>query len=110
MKKYLLSLTLRFFPPALHPLSLPSPAASSPASSPSGTHPHTHTHGARPIEYQTSLFSPLTQVLSPGAAPIVPPFPGRELPGIFTIRNVPDTERVKDWLRTHPNTKVCEFA
>lgn len=47
-------------------------------------------------------------VLSPGAKPIVPPFPGRDLPGIFTIRNVPDTEHVKTWLKDHPNAKhVC---
>jgi NADPH-dependent 2,4-dienoyl-CoA reductase/sulfur reductase-like enzyme len=25
-------------------------------------------------------------VLSPGAKPIVPPFPGKDLPGIFTVR------------------------
>ena len=34
-------------------------------------------------------------VLSPGAAPIRPPLPGIDLPGIFSVRTVPDA-------RTHP--------
>lgn len=35
-------------------------------------------------------------VLSPGAAPLVPPMPGVDLPGIFTVRNVPDARRIKE--------------
>jgi NADPH-dependent 2,4-dienoyl-CoA reductase/sulfur reductase-like enzyme/rhodanese-related sulfurtransferase len=34
-------------------------------------------------------------VLSPGAVAIVPPFPGINLPGIFTVRNVSDTDLIK---------------
>ena len=34
-------------------------------------------------------------VLSPGAVAIVPPFPGINLPGIFTVRNVNDTDLIK---------------
>jgi len=34
-------------------------------------------------------------VLSPGAAPIVPPLPGVDLPGVFTLRNLPDMDRIK---------------
>ncbi len=34
-------------------------------------------------------------VLSPGAAPIVPPLPGVNLPGVFTLRNLPDMDRIK---------------
>jgi NADPH-dependent 2,4-dienoyl-CoA reductase/sulfur reductase-like enzyme len=34
-------------------------------------------------------------VLSPGAAPIIPPLPGVDLPGVFTLRNLPDMDRIK---------------
>jgi NADPH-dependent 2,4-dienoyl-CoA reductase/sulfur reductase-like enzyme/rhodanese-related sulfurtransferase len=37
-------------------------------------------------------------VLSPGARPIRPPLPGIDLPGIFTIRTVPDSRTVKQWI------------
>lgn len=39
-------------------------------------------------------------VLSPGASPIKPPFPGVDLRGIFTIRSVPDSNQVKSWVET----------
>jgi len=35
-------------------------------------------------------------VLSPGAIPVIPPFPGINLPGIFTVRNVKDTDLIKE--------------
>ncbi len=34
-------------------------------------------------------------VLSPGAAPLIPPLPGVDLPGVFTLRNLPDMDRIK---------------
>jgi NADPH-dependent 2,4-dienoyl-CoA reductase/sulfur reductase-like enzyme/rhodanese-related sulfurtransferase len=37
-------------------------------------------------------------VLSPGAAPIRPPLPGIDLPGIFSVRTVPDARVIRDWL------------
>jgi NADPH-dependent 2,4-dienoyl-CoA reductase/sulfur reductase-like enzyme/rhodanese-related sulfurtransferase len=37
-------------------------------------------------------------VLSPGAAPIRPPLPGIELPGIFSVRTVPDARSMREWL------------
>ena len=37
-------------------------------------------------------------VLSPGANPVVPPFPGVDLQGIFTIRNVSDTDYIKSYV------------
>jgi NADPH-dependent 2,4-dienoyl-CoA reductase/sulfur reductase-like enzyme/rhodanese-related sulfurtransferase len=37
-------------------------------------------------------------VLSPGAAPIRPPLPGIELPGIFSVRTVPDARSIREWL------------
>ena len=40
-------------------------------------------------------------VLSPGAAPIRPPFPGLELPGIFALRTIPDSRRIRGWIEAH---------
>ena len=37
-------------------------------------------------------------VLSPGAAPIRPPLPGIDLPGIFSVRTVPDARGMREWL------------
>jgi NADPH-dependent 2,4-dienoyl-CoA reductase/sulfur reductase-like enzyme/rhodanese-related sulfurtransferase len=37
-------------------------------------------------------------VLSPGAAPICPPWPGVDLPGIFTLRSVPDSRAMRAWI------------
>lgn len=39
-------------------------------------------------------------VLSPGAAPIRPPLPGVDLPGIFTLRTIPDSRQIREWLQT----------
>jgi NADPH-dependent 2,4-dienoyl-CoA reductase/sulfur reductase-like enzyme/rhodanese-related sulfurtransferase len=37
-------------------------------------------------------------LLSPGSAPIRPPLPGIDLPGIFSLRTVPDARNIKAWL------------
>ncbi len=37
-------------------------------------------------------------LLSPGSAPIRPPLPGIDLPGIFSVRTVPDARNIKAWL------------
>jgi NADPH-dependent 2,4-dienoyl-CoA reductase/sulfur reductase-like enzyme len=34
-------------------------------------------------------------VLATGSTPIRPPLPGIDLPGIFTLRNIPDSSRIK---------------
>lgn len=34
-------------------------------------------------------------ILAPGAAPIRPPIPGADLPNVFTLRNLADTDRIK---------------
>ena len=34
-------------------------------------------------------------ILAPGAAPLRPPIPGVNLPGIFTLRNLQDTDQIK---------------
>jgi NADPH-dependent 2,4-dienoyl-CoA reductase/sulfur reductase-like enzyme len=40
-------------------------------------------------------------VLSPGAAPLRPPLPGIDLPGIFTLRSIPDTRLINEWIAQH---------
>ena len=37
-------------------------------------------------------------VLAPGAAPLRPPLPGIDLPGIFTLRSIPDSRNIIDWI------------
>lgn len=37
-------------------------------------------------------------VLAPGAAPIRPPLPGVDLPGVFAVRSIPDTRRIRAWI------------
>lgn len=38
-------------------------------------------------------------ILSPGARPIVPPLEGlSDAENVFTLRNVPDTDRIKGWV------------
>jgi NADPH-dependent 2,4-dienoyl-CoA reductase/sulfur reductase-like enzyme/rhodanese-related sulfurtransferase len=34
-------------------------------------------------------------ILAPGAAPLRPPIPGIDLPGVFTLRNLQDVDRIK---------------
>lgn len=40
-------------------------------------------------------------LLSPGSTPVVPPLKGIDSEGIFTLRNVDDTDRIKQYLTTH---------
>lgn len=40
-------------------------------------------------------------LLSPGATPIHPPLKGIDLEGIFTLRNVEDTDRIKSYLQEY---------
>ena len=51
-----------------------------------------HTSGEETTEHYDKL------VLSPGAAPIRPPLPGIDLPGIFSVRTVPDARSIREWL------------
>jgi NADPH-dependent 2,4-dienoyl-CoA reductase/sulfur reductase-like enzyme/rhodanese-related sulfurtransferase len=37
-------------------------------------------------------------VLAPGAAPIRPPLPGIDLPGVFAVRSIPDSRRIRAWI------------
>ena len=45
-------------------------------------------------------------VLSPGAIPVKPPIPGIENPGIFTIRDIPDTDAIKELVDRNPQSAV----
>lgn len=40
-------------------------------------------------------------ILSPGARPIRPPLPGIDLPGIFVLRTIPDSRRIREWIESH---------
>ncbi len=46
-------------------------------------------------------------VLSPGARPLRPPLPGIDLPGIFSIRTVPDSNTVRTWIDQHNVKRVA---
>jgi NADPH-dependent 2,4-dienoyl-CoA reductase/sulfur reductase-like enzyme/rhodanese-related sulfurtransferase len=37
-------------------------------------------------------------ILSPGAEPMRPPIPGIDLPNIFSLRNIPDTDRISHYV------------
>jgi len=39
-------------------------------------------------------------LLSPGATPIRPPLPGIDLPGVFVLRTIPDSRRIREWIDT----------
>jgi NADPH-dependent 2,4-dienoyl-CoA reductase/sulfur reductase-like enzyme/peroxiredoxin family protein/rhodanese-related sulfurtransferase/TusA-related sulfurtransferase len=46
-------------------------------------------------------------VLSPGSTPVIPKIPGTQLQKVFTLRNIPDTDRIKQYLMEHKvNTAV----
>jgi NADPH-dependent 2,4-dienoyl-CoA reductase/sulfur reductase-like enzyme/rhodanese-related sulfurtransferase len=46
-------------------------------------------------------------VLSPGSAPIRPQLPGVDLPGVFAVRTIPDSRRIRSWVADrHASTAV----
>lgn len=47
---------------------------------------------------EASVFAYDALVLSPGAAPIRPPLPGIDSPGIFQVRTIPDSDRIRRWI------------
>lgn len=54
--------------------------------------------------YYTEHYDKL--VLSPGAEPIKPPLKGIDLEGIYTLRNVPDTDQIKAVVTKYPKGKA----
>jgi NADPH-dependent 2,4-dienoyl-CoA reductase/sulfur reductase-like enzyme/rhodanese-related sulfurtransferase len=55
-------------------------------------------------EFYTERYDKL--VLSPGAAPFVPPLPGSELPGVFVLRNIPDMDAIKQYLQAEQPSRA----
>lgn len=45
-------------------------------------------------------------VLSPGANAIIPDIPGVGLPGVFTVRTVPDARTVREWIDSRHATRT----
>ena len=45
-------------------------------------------------------------VLATGSRPIIPPMPGLDLPGVFTLRRLDDVDRVRDFLQTKSEVTV----
>jgi NADPH-dependent 2,4-dienoyl-CoA reductase/sulfur reductase-like enzyme/rhodanese-related sulfurtransferase len=45
-------------------------------------------------------------VLSTGSSIKVPPVPGVDLPGIFSLRTIQDSHRIKEWMTHHPVKRV----
>jgi NADPH-dependent 2,4-dienoyl-CoA reductase/sulfur reductase-like enzyme/rhodanese-related sulfurtransferase len=45
-------------------------------------------------------------ILAPGAEPVRPPIPGVDLPHIFSLRNIPDTDRIADYVDAHKPESV----
>lgn len=48
-------------------------------------------------------------VLSPGASPLRPSLPGIDLPGIFSLRDMADMDRIIEWIKTN-NAKSAVIA
>lgn len=45
-------------------------------------------------------------LISTGASPVRPPLPGIDLSGIFTLRNVADTDKIKEYIDSHAPRKA----
>lgn len=45
-------------------------------------------------------------LISTGASPVRPPLPGIDLSGIFTLRNVTDTDQIKEYIHSHAPRKA----
>lgn len=45
-------------------------------------------------------------LISTGATPVRPPLPGIDLTGIFTLRNITDTDRIKEYIDIHVPRKA----
>jgi NADPH-dependent 2,4-dienoyl-CoA reductase/sulfur reductase-like enzyme/rhodanese-related sulfurtransferase len=46
-------------------------------------------------------------VLSPGARPIKPTLPGIDLPGIFSLRTIPDSREIRAWIDQYQARRVA---
>jgi NADPH-dependent 2,4-dienoyl-CoA reductase/sulfur reductase-like enzyme len=62
--------------------------------------------GAKQVKVRTAEGKEYTErydklLLSPGANPVVPPLKGIDQEGIFTLRNVTDADRIKNYMDAH---------
>lgn len=64
-------------------------------------HPDEKTMEVRTSDGKTYTESYDKLLLSPGASPVRPPLPGIDNEGIFTLRNVNDTDAIKSYLQQH---------
>lgn len=64
-------------------------------------HPAEKTVDIRTSEGKTYTETYDKLLLSPGASPVRPPLPGIDHEGIFTLRNVNDTDAIKHYLQQH---------
>lgn len=63
--------------------------------------------GANVIETKDNLMLPYDYlVIGTGTSAFVPDIPGRDLPGVFFLRNLEDAIDIKTWLRRHSAKKV----
>ncbi|HHY47046.1 MAG TPA: FAD-dependent oxidoreductase, partial [Firmicutes bacterium] len=68
-------------------------------------HKRVHVKDLRTGKEYTETYDKL--ILSPGARPVKPGFPGIDLPSIFTLRDIPDTDRIKEFIEARkPHTAV----
>jgi NADPH-dependent 2,4-dienoyl-CoA reductase/sulfur reductase-like enzyme/rhodanese-related sulfurtransferase len=62
----------------------------------------------RDLETDTVYSEPYDAlVLSPGARPIKPPLPGIDLPGIFSLRTIPDSREIRAWIDQYQARRVA---
>jgi NADPH-dependent 2,4-dienoyl-CoA reductase/sulfur reductase-like enzyme/rhodanese-related sulfurtransferase len=45
-------------------------------------------------------------VLAPGSSPVRPPLLGIDLPGIFTLRTIPDSRQIREWIDERSATRA----
>jgi NADPH-dependent 2,4-dienoyl-CoA reductase/sulfur reductase-like enzyme/rhodanese-related sulfurtransferase len=45
-------------------------------------------------------------VLSPGASPIKPGLPGVDLPGVFVLKTIPDSNQIREWIKHYQVQKT----
>ena len=67
-----------------------------------GINLHQRTLEVRDLEKSQTIELPYDAlILAPGAAPIVPPFPGKDAPNFFQLRNVPEADGLYEFLSVH---------
>lgn len=69
-------------------------------------HPENRTLLVRDREGKEYRLSYDRLLLSPGAVPVRPPLPGIGSAGIFTLRNVDDTDRIKAFITSRPVSRA----